>query len=191
MRIRILIILILFTYISVQSQEKPISKNSISGGIGLGSSDGIKEVGFGAVFSLGYHRSFGTKNRFRLNPNFVYGGFSTTLIEDAGEHEFKIKSLELNAHYDVIKYKAFSFFLTLGGFISDSKGTSTSGGELSNPADYPKDFNHTYSGFTTGFGIGIKQPDFPITLEIKILNIQFGKNDYDLGYFMIGANVKI
>ncbi len=100
----------------IYSQEKKFERSSIRTGIGIGINDGHQETGLGLIYSLGWQKSYGEKNKFRLNPNMIIGGFKPIMITDTRDQFYRITSLGLNVHYDLVKYKAVSIVTTGGGF---------------------------------------------------------------------------
>ena len=116
--------LFVFLIISKQSnaQETEFKRTSIRTGIGIGFNEGKRETGMGLIYSIGWQKSFGRKNKLRLNPNLIIGGFLPIGITDTRDQFYRITSLGLNLHYDLIKYKSISIVTTGGGFINYSRG---------------------------------------------------------------------
>lgn len=72
---KLLVLIVLFS-LKINAQENQFTRSSIKTGIGIGVNEGIEESGLGFVYSVGYQKSFGKKEKFRINPNLLYGGFN-------------------------------------------------------------------------------------------------------------------
>jgi hypothetical protein len=72
MKIYVLTILIYVVLFSIESraQENEFTRSSIKTGFGAGINEGFEETGTGFVYSVGYQKSFGKEERFRINPKF-------------------------------------------------------------------------------------------------------------------------
>lgn len=77
---------------SIYAQENEFKKNSIRTGIGIGINEGQREIGLGFVYSIGWQKSYGEKNRLRLNPNILLGGFLPIMITDTRDQFYRISS---------------------------------------------------------------------------------------------------
>lgn len=75
---------------SIYAQENEFKKNSIR--IGIGINEGQREIGLGFVYSIGWQKSYGEKNRLRLNPNILLGGFLPIMITDTRDQFYRISS---------------------------------------------------------------------------------------------------
>lgn len=179
----------LILFMKSYSQENPFNKSSIKTGIGIGFNDSREESGFGLVYSLGYQKSFGKKEKLRINPNLTIGGFSSNLISDTRDQFYRITSLQMNVSYDVVRYKSFSLLLTTGAFGNYSRGLFGTGGELQNHqnSDY---FYKFYYGGSLGIGFRINPTKSRIAYEIKPFSTQFGNKGFALGYMMVGLDIK-
>ena len=179
----------LILFMKSYSQENIFNRSSIKTGIGIGFNDSREENGFGLVYNLGYQKSFGKKEKLRINPNLIIGGFSSNLVSDTRDQFYRITSLQMNVSYDVVRYKSFSLLLTTGGFGNYSRGLLGTGGELQNHknSDY---FYKFYYGGSLGIGFRINPPKSRIAYEIKPYNIQFGNKGFFLGYMMVGLEIK-
>ena len=179
----------LILFMKSYSQENIFNRSSIKTGIGIGFNDSREESGFGLVYNLGYQKSFGEKERLRINPNLIIGGFSTNLISDTRDQFYRITSLQMNVSYDVVRYKSFSLLLTTGAFGNYSRGLFGTGGELQNhqSSEY---FYKFYYGGSLGIGFRINPAKSRIAYEIKPYNVQFGNKGFVLGYMMIGLDFK-
>ena len=127
-KINLLIVILLFS-LKINAQENEFTRSSIKTGIGVGINDGIEESGLGFVYSVGYQKSFGKKEKFRINPNLLYGGFNSSGITDTREQFFRITSIGMNVNYDLVKYKSVSLLITSGGFLNYSRVLFGTGGE--------------------------------------------------------------
>lgn len=86
----------LFTGNNTYAQEIEFEKSSIRTGVGVGINEGKREIGMGLIYSIGWQKSFGTKNKLRMNPNMTFGGFSPIAITDTRDQFYRITSLGLN-----------------------------------------------------------------------------------------------
>nr|WP_320020725.1 hypothetical protein [uncultured Draconibacterium sp.] len=173
------------------SQETEFKRTSIRTGIGIGINDGHRETGTGFVYSIGWQKSYGAKNRFRLNPNMIIGGFKPIMITDTRDQFYRITSLGINAHYDLLKYKAVSVVTTGGGFFNYSRGLLGTGGMPEANNTHSEYFNSIYLGGKLSLGLRINPENSKLAYEIRPLNIQFGNDSFLLGYLMFGIDIKL
>lgn len=184
---------LLFLFISNQniySQEESKPK-SIRTGIGLGFNDGTKETGIGLIYSIGYQKSYGKKNRLRLNPNLILGGFLPIGITDTRDQFYRMTSLGFNLHYDFLKYKSVSLVASPGIFVNYSRGLLGTGGwpdANNNTSEY---FNSIYFGGKFSLGLRIAPKGKRLAYEIRPFNIQIGNNDFIFGYLMFGIDIRL
>ena len=115
-----LLILILFI-ISNNFNAQEFSIHSLKIGAGYGVSHGKKNSGFGIFHSFGYQKNI-WKNRFRLNPNFSFGTYSTKLFTCVKDEYFNSINFEINLFFDFIKTENYSLFIGNGSFLNHSKG---------------------------------------------------------------------
>lgn len=184
-----LLILLFIISLKINGQENEFTRSSIKTGIGVGINDGIEETGLGFLYSIGYQKNFGKKEKFRISPNLLYGGFSSNGISDTREQFFRITSLGLNVNYDLIRYKSVSLLITTGGFLNYSRGLFGTGGE--NEIRNSRYFNQLYFGGSAGIGIRINPTKSRFSYELKPLNVQIGNKGFVLGYMMFGLDIKI
>jgi hypothetical protein len=184
-----LLIIIVFLSLKTNAQENDFTRSSIKTGIGVGVNEGIIESGAGIVYSVGYQKSFGKKEKFRINPNLLYGGFNSFGIDSTRDLFYRITSIGMNVNYDLVKYKVVSLFVTSGGFLNYSRGLFGTGGENENRDSMY--FNQLYFGGTAGVGIRINSSKSRFAYEIKPLNAHFGNKFFSLGYLMLGLDIKI
>lgn len=176
---------------NLYSQNVEYKRTSIRTGIGIGMNEGCREIGNGLVYSFGLQKSYGNKNRIRVNPNFLFGGFLPVGITDTPDQFYRLTSLGLNLHYDILKYKAVSIVTTVGGFMNYSRGLIGTGGwpEINNnSSEY---FYRLYFGGNISLGLRIDPENSKLSYEIRPLNIQFGNNHFVLGYLMFGVDFKL
>ncbi len=187
----LIISLMLLVGNKIYSQEKKFERSSIRTGIGIGINDGHQETGLGLIYSLGWQKSYGEKNKFRLNPNMIIGGFKPIMITDTRDQFYRITSLGLNVHYDLVKYKAVSIVTTGGGFFNYSRGLLGTGGMPEANNNHSEYFNSFYLGGNISLGLRINREDSKLAYEIRPLNIQFGNDYFLLGYLMFGIDIKL
>jgi hypothetical protein len=176
--------------IYTQGQEIGYKRTSIKTGTGIGINAGQRETGVGLIYSVGLQKSYGKNHRLRLNPNILLGSFRTyALPTDTRDQLYKITSLALNIHFDLIKKGAVSFVTTCGGFINYSRGLLGTGGfpeENNNSSEY---FHSLYFGGNVSIGIRIDSKS-KLTYEIRPINLYFGNKGFILGFLMFGIDFK-
>ncbi|CCG54527.1 Hypothetical protein precursor [Flavobacterium indicum GPTSA100-9 = DSM 17447] len=187
--IRFVLIFSLISITKSYSQENIFNRSSIKTGIGIGYNDSKEENGLGLIYNLGYQKSFGVKERFRINPNLIIGGFSTNLITDTRDQFYRITSLQMNVSYDVVRYNSISLLLCTGVFGNYSRGLLGTGGELQNNQN-SEYFQKFYFGGSLGIGLRINPIKSRIAYEIKPFTIQLGNKGFSLGYIMMGLDIK-
>jgi hypothetical protein len=90
---RLLLILILLPFGEAFGQE--FSESSIKIGLGAGVSSGYYMDGLGLVYTIGYQKEI-WKYRFRFNPNFSVGNYSSKRFSDGRDQYFNSINLEAN-----------------------------------------------------------------------------------------------
>jgi hypothetical protein len=181
-------ILFLFVNLAI-SQENLFSRHSIKTGIGVGINEGEKVIGMGLVYTIGYQKNFGKKEKLRIAPNITFGSFNSNYVNDARDSFYQITNFGLLVNYDLIKYKSISLFLVAGGFANYTRGMIGTGGENNIiSSEYFNAFNY---GGTTSFGIRINPLKSRISYEIKPMTMSFGNKDYLFGYMMFGIDYKL
>ena len=185
--------LFFFLIISIQSnaQETEFKRTSIRTGIGIGFNEGKKETGMGLIYSIGWQKSFGNKNKLRLNPNMIIGGFLPIGITDTRHQFYRITSFGMNVHYDLIKYKSISIITTGGCFLNYSRGLLGTGGlpeANNNSSEY---FNSLYFGGNVSLGFRINPKNSRLAYEFRPINVQLGNDYFMLNYLMFGVDIKL
>jgi hypothetical protein len=97
------LVLFVFLLIINQANGQETKRTSIMPGIGVGYNEGKREMGLGLIYSIGWQKSFGKKDKLRLNPNLIIGNFSSFGITDISDQFYRISSLGMNLHYDLVK----------------------------------------------------------------------------------------
>lgn len=128
-----------------------------------------------------------------MNACFLIGGFMTAPSTSDGRDSFyRTTSWNLNANYDIVKYKAASLFIYSGGFANYSRGMLGSGTSEATLERYEfETFAKLYFGANLGFGIRINSPQNRCAFEIKPINLQFGNGGFVNFYNMFGVDIKI
>lgn len=186
-----LLLISLLTGTEVYSQETEYKKSSIRTGIGIGINEGSREIGMGLIYSIGWQKSVGEKNKLRINPNMTIGGFLPIAITYTRDQFYRITSLGINIHYDLIRYKAVSIVTTGGGFINYSRGLLGTGGwpdANNNTSEY---FYSLYYGGNASVGLRIDPKQSKLAYEVRPINIHLGNNGFILGYLMFGIDFKL
>ncbi|MEZ5071261.1 MAG: hypothetical protein R2751_09890 [Bacteroidales bacterium] len=175
----------------VHAQEEEPSRTSIRTGLGLGINETYRELGNGFVTSIGWQRSLGERRKLRINPNLVVGGFMPLGITDTRDQFYRITSLGLNLHYDLLRYQAVSLVTTAGGFVNYSRGLLGTGGwpeANNNSSEY---FLSFYAGANASFGLRIDPRRSRVAYEFRPMTMQFGNQGFLLAYLMVGVDVKL
>jgi hypothetical protein len=190
MRKILLILIISLIAFNIKMFAQPFSNNSFKVGAGIGIMEGLKETGMGTIFSLGYQKSL-WKDRLRINPNIMVGGFTPVVITDVRDQYIRITSLGFNGFLDAIKYKSVSIFIGTGGFLNYSRGLLGTGGwpESGNTSSQYF-FKMYYGGYLTG-GLRINPPKSRIAYELMPLNFCFGNDQFFIGFFKFGIDIKL
>ena len=174
---------------TIFSQNLQFKRSSIKTGIGIGYNEGRDEMGLGLVYSIGWQKSYGTKNKFRINPNITCGNFSTRVITDVRDQLYKITTFELNIAYDFIKYKEFAFVAKIGAFTDYTRGLFGTGGWHQNYHNSAY-FYYIYYGINSSLSLRIDSPKSRFAYELRGINIYFGNKDFALGYLMLEIDYK-
>jgi hypothetical protein len=175
----------------VYSQENDFKKTSVKTGIGIGINAGLRETGMGLVYSVGWQKSVGEKNKLRINPNLTLGGFLPLGITDTRDQFYRMTTSGFNVHYDLIRYKAVSIVTTGGGFVNFSRGLLGTGGwpeENNHSSDY---FYSLYFGGNASVGLRIAPQKSKLAYELRPFNIYVGNKGYLYSYIMFGVDFKL
>lgn len=187
----LIFIVALLAEINIYSQDTKFKHTSIRTGVGIGINEGRRETGTGLIYSIGWQKSYGKKEKIRINPNMIFGGFIPIGITDTRDQYYKVTSLGLNTHYDIIKYKALSVVTTGGVFINYSRGLLGTGGwpeANNNQSEY---FNSLYYGGNISLGLRINPKNSKLAYEVRPIDMQFGNDYFLLAYLMFGIDIKI
>lgn len=187
MRIKFFLLLFLVCFKNY-AQETEFSKTSIKTGIGLGFGSGIEEDGIGLVYQIGWQKSYGQNERFRINPSIVYGGFNS-FADDDNDQLFRMSILGLNIHYDLIRYESVSIVTTIGGFANYTRGLIGTGAEFGSGES--KFFSEIYLGGNASWGFRIDNKKSKIAYELRPFNLYVGNKQFTLGYMMFGIDFKL
>jgi hypothetical protein len=175
----------------VYSRDIEFKKSSISTGLGIGVNEGLREIGLGLIYSVGWQKSLGEKNKLRINPNMMFGGFLPIGIIHTRDQFFRITSLGLNFHYDLLRYKAVSIVTTGGGFMNYSRGLLGTGGSRDTNSISSDYFTTVYFGRNASIGLRIDPSRSKIAYKITPINIHLGNKDFLLAYLMVGIDFKL
>ena len=88
--LKVLLVFSLLPGNPVYSQENDFNKTSVKTGIGIGINAGLRETGMGLVYSVGWQKSVGKKNKLRINPNLTLGGFLPLGITDTRDQFYRM-----------------------------------------------------------------------------------------------------
>ena len=188
MKIIIISFLSFFNLSIALGQDTIFTKSSIKVAFGLGFNEGIRELGFGTINSIGYQMSF-FNNRLRLNPNLLNGTFRSAFITDIPDMYYRITSLELNVFLDAVKFKAVSLFVGAGGFVNYSRGLIGTGGDFGR--SYSEYFFKVYGGGSIATGIRVNPKKSRFSFELIPVSLYAGNKSFSLGTIRIGIDIKI
>jgi hypothetical protein len=175
----------------VYSQDIEFKNSSIRTGLGIGVNEGLREIGLGLIYSVGWQKSLGEKNKLRINPNMMFGGFLPIGVTDTRDQFYRITSLGLNFHYDLLRYKAVSIVTTGGGFMNYSRGLLGTGGSRDTNSISSDYFTTVYFGGNASIGLRIDPKRSKIAYKITPINIHLGNKDFLLAYLMVGIDFKL
>jgi len=177
----------------VYAQERPGKGSSIRAGVGYGLNEANIEIGNGWVYSLGWQKDLGQENRLRVNPNLVFGLFSpsSSLYLNYPNQFYRSLTIRLNIHYDLIKFKTFSFVTTGGAFISHSKGLIGPGLLTRRASGESRYFRFLYYGGNLSLGFRIDNDDSPFAYELIPFNMHVGDKAFILAYVMFAMEIKL
>ncbi|WP_139960012.1 hypothetical protein [Flavicella sediminum] len=187
----------IFLYLILSNQSKAqateFKRTSLKTGIGVGFNQGNKESGIALLYSLGWQKSFGDKNKLRLNPNLLIGNFTSFGFTDTRSQYYRLSSLGVNIHYDLIKYKSISLVTTVGGFLNYSRGIlGPDIGEWPETNNNNSEFfNSIYFGGNFSIGIRINPKNRKFAYEFRPINVQLGNDSFELMYLMVGLDIKL
>lgn len=184
----ILIMLIFFSTYSY-GQESDYSGSSLKVGFGVGFNDGYRETGLGTLYSFGYQKSF-WKNRIRVSPYLLMGGFTSIGITDTRDQFYRISSLGINGSLDIVKYKSVSLFIGTGAFANYSRGLLGTGGELHGDSD-SEYFYKMYYGANGRTGLRIDPKRSRIAFELNPINVYFGTDYFMLAFMQVNLDIKL
>jgi hypothetical protein len=184
---------LIFLGLNVFSQDVESKRTSIKTGIGLAVNEGQREIGVGLVYSVGFQKSYGEKNKFRINPNLLFGGFLPAGITDQRDQYYKLTNLGFDVHYDLLRARWVSLVTTFGGFMNLSRGLIGTGGmpgesNVYQGSDY---FLDLYFGGKGSLALRFDQKHKKLAYEIRPFNLYFGNKAFTLGSFMIGVDIKL
>ena len=186
----LLVLIIILTVFNIKVFAQPFSNNSFKVGAGIGIMEGLRETGMGTIISLGYQKSL-WKDRLRINPNIMVGGFTPVVITDVRDQYIRITSLGFNGYLDALKFKSVSIFIGTGGFLNYSRGLLGTGGwpESGNTSSQYF-FKLYYGGYLTG-GLRINPSKSRIAYELTPINVCFGNESFVIIFLKFGIDIKL
>lgn len=172
----IVLLTLLLTYRGASAQDVVFSKSSVKLGFGLGLSMGYNTYGLGLQYNIGYQREI-WNDRFRLNPNFSIGHYSSAFLLDARDEYFNSINFATNLYYDVIRIKSFSLVLGTGVLVNNSKGLIGTGGNRDDNdtlAQSSEFVNDVHLAAHLGAGFRINHPNQRTSMNILPINLLIG-----------------
>ena len=171
---------------AARAQESPGPGGAIQGAFGLGFHEGRDEGGLGLLCALGYQKSLGATSRWRLNPQLVYGEFSSAGITDRRDQFYRTTSAGAALHFDVVKYRAVALTVSGGAYVTYSRGLLGTGGELQAPGAGSRYFRRVTPSAGGGVGLRVSPAKGRLAYEFQPLTFQGGPNGFFLGYALLG-----
>lgn len=187
----VLISALLWPLHAAQAQQPAAQGRAIQAAAGLGIQEGKEEGGLGLVATLGYQKSLGAAARWRLNPQLVYGEFSSQSFTDSRDQFYRTTSAGVALHYDVVRYRAVALLVSGGAFVTYARGLLGTGGELQPPTTGSRYFRELYVSGAGGFGLRISPATSRLAYEIRPLTLHVGSKGFALGYASLGLEVKL
>jgi hypothetical protein len=164
-----------FKMTSLYAQD--FSKHSITAGFGFGGAASFKGSGIGAVYHLGYQKTFPENQRLRFASDATIGKFKTPRgLTDTRHQHFGFVNINAGAHFDVLKVKSFSVVTGAGGFINYSQGILEAGSSDNGKIYQNESFREFHGGALISLGFRVNKPNGRIGYEIRPLNAYFGLN---------------
>lgn len=166
-------LIVFFMTVLSFSQENKFTKYSVITRFGLGYLEGNEESGFGSNFTFGVQRSFGLKEKLRVQSILELGRYDNRLASDMNDLSFSSCKLGLNGDYDFIRIHSFSFTSNLGFGLLLTEGLEGTGAEFgSNSSKY---FSNAYIVGEFGLGIRVSKKTSRISFNFKPINMNIGK----------------
>lgn len=158
------------------SYGQDFSKNTLFGGVGIGSSYNSRADGLGINWSIGYQRDI-WKNRLRIVPSISFGAYTNKGTTDVPDAYYNSVNLKVNLNFDVIKIKAFSLFIGSGLTANYSSGLIGTGGwpQGRSSSEYFNESNFTFNGL---IGFRLAPPKTRIGYELLLLDGSFENKNY-------------
>jgi hypothetical protein len=185
---RFLLFLVVCSFFMGLSAQEKGYRNTIRYGVGFGSYRSAEMEGSGAIFNVGYMRSF--KNpRARINPYFSSGGYGSQKLDVEREQWFTSRNVGCNIYYDVIDETDFAIVLGTGLLVNYSKGLQ---GNYKDDPTMPQQSQYVTDAMMGGyFGAGFRIKNYRnrFYIDAMPLNINFGKKAYLDLYATVNFNV--
>ncbi|MBS2213684.1 hypothetical protein KEM09_19905 [Carboxylicivirga mesophila] len=169
------------------AQEVAERKGALKAGIGLGYNEGDKESGLGLVYTIGWQKAIDSRERLRINPNILFGGFTPLMMTDKRDQYIRSGSFGCHLYYDMLKGKHLSLFAMVGAYGNYTRGL-LGDGEFNTGSEY---YHKFYAGGTASLGIRVYNPSKRIGYEIRPLTFQYGSNQHFMGYVMVSIDFEI
>jgi hypothetical protein len=176
---------------SVRAQDLPPTRRAIQAAAGAGVHAGREEKGLGLLFALGYEQDLGARARWRLNPQLVYGEFSSAGITDTRDQFYRTTAAGVALHYDVLKYRALAVVVSAGGFVTYARGLLGTGGELQPVGQGSRYFTHFYGSASAGLGLRVSPAGSRLAYEVRPLTLHGGSAGFALGYATAGLALQL
>jgi len=186
----LIIILLISPCISWAADRDSIDyPTTVKFGFGPGISDGNTTTGGGSVFFAGFQKAL-WNGRFRLNPNFALGMYSSKLVMDVRDQWFNSLNLEVLLYYDLIRFRGVSLTIGTGGVLNNTRGLLGTGGYP--PGDSRSEYTSEYMlGACLGAGIRILPSAGNYAVELLPLNFHIGPDYFMEAYMKISFELPL
>jgi len=177
----------------IHSQESIFKNSAITTGIGFGnhSSSFPHMEGRGLVFSIGWQRGFGEKNKIRINPNLIYSEYRRATATDTPSRFYNTSSIGLDFQYDVIRYRFVSLMVVTGVFYNYSRGIYTCFKTMEGTYIPTREIYSLNFGGDASLGLRVEPKNWGVGFEIKPITLRIGSSEYLMAYLMLGVDVKL
>lgn len=182
------VFILMFCAVSQITVGQDFSGKSLSYGLGIGASSGLRHDGLGQHVELGYKAAV-WKNRLRLHPNLTIGAYNTKFITDIPDSYFNSINLKMGVEFDLLKIKGFSLLIESGGFVNLTRGLKGTGGEM--PREGSSFFSYANYGFILSGGFRVAPLASRIAYFIKPWTFLIGPDYFFDFQSTIGIEVRL
>jgi hypothetical protein len=191
MRISVLLFLwLMFAGLWAQTNtvaDKPY-RHAVCYGVALGGYASQIFEGSGLRYYLAYEHAL-KNGKFKINPYLQTGGYGSKSINDSRDQWFTSTDLGCNLWLKAVDERTFSMSAGMGVLMNHVKGLKGTGGEDATivSSQYEKQFQ---VGGYIGCALTLKDLLGRCNLQLKPINIHFGRSQYLDLYSTLAVNIK-